>query len=360
MRKEEKIEAKGRELFAAVNSGRGFVSFYDEIFGNEKILRRYLIKGGPGTGKSTLMRRIAEEAERQGMQVERYRCSSDPSSLDGVIINGRVAVIDSTAPHTVDAELAGVRDTLVDLGAFWNSEGLYREREEIKALSEDKKRSYALAYRFLSSAMQSDLASRELVAPYINKKRAVRLAKRLTKGIVGDGGYACKIGIINAIGMKGRCSLDTYLSLAERTVYIEEHYGIGDLVLREICNEAQNKGCRIAVSYEPLCPDFINSVFFEESRVLFVLAKERTKGAVSLRRMLDLSALSKRERNALRAKSRYAKRIAEALVTAATDELKTAGDAHFKLEEIYRSYMDFTALDSYSAGLVEKILDFAE
>lgn len=356
MRREEKIEAKDREFFAAVNSGRGFVSFYDEIFGGEKILRRYLIKGGPGTGKSTLMRRIADEAQASGMEVVRYRCSSDPSSLDGVVINGKVAIIDSTAPHTAEAELAGARDELIDLGVFWNSEGLYQERERIKSLGEAKKRSYALAYRFLSSAMQSDIASRELVFPYVDKKRLSRLAKRLVKGIMGDGGYECKIGITSAIGMRGRCSVDTYASLSEKTVYIGEHYGIGYLALCEICKTAQDKGCRISVSYEPLCPEFPNAVFFEESKTLFVLCEERAKGAVSLRRALDLSALSKRERNDLKAKSRGAKRISDALVLSAAEELKKAGEAHFELERIYRANMDFAALDAYSKRICEQIV----
>ena len=93
---DKKIKA---EFFAAANSGRGFVSFYGKIFGRENIKRRYLIKGGPGTGKSTFMKKVAEAAEDCGMSVERYRCSSDPNSLDGVIINKNVAVIDSTAPH---------------------------------------------------------------------------------------------------------------------------------------------------------------------------------------------------------------------------------------------------------------------
>ena len=46
---------KERALFAAVNSGEGFKSFYDDIFSSKKLLRRYLIKGGAGSGKSTLM-----------------------------------------------------------------------------------------------------------------------------------------------------------------------------------------------------------------------------------------------------------------------------------------------------------------
>ena len=37
------------ELFAAANSGRGFYSYYPQIFERQELEKRYLIKGGPGT-----------------------------------------------------------------------------------------------------------------------------------------------------------------------------------------------------------------------------------------------------------------------------------------------------------------------
>lgn len=347
------------ELFAAANSGRGFVSFYKEIFGAKKIKRRYLIKGGPGTGKSTFMKQIADEAEARGMVVERYRCSSDPSSLDGVIINKCVAIIDSTAPHAEEAELVGARDVLVDLGRFWDSERLFEDIEKIKTLTDKKKRAYALAYRFLSSAMESDIASREMMLPYVDKKRITRLAKRLTRSISSDGAFECKIGLSRAIGMSGRCNLDSYASLAKKIVYIEEHYGIGYLALGEVCEEARQRGCKIAISYDPLIPELPDSVFFEESKTLFTLCSKRQRGAISICRALDLSALSKQERNELKAKSRNARRLSEALILAATDELKSAGKAHFELEMIYRNNMDFDALSKYTAHLMREILERA-
>ena len=45
-----------KEYFAAVNSSRGFISFFDNIFAGRD--RLYIIKGGPGTGKSTLCERL--------------------------------------------------------------------------------------------------------------------------------------------------------------------------------------------------------------------------------------------------------------------------------------------------------------
>ena len=356
----EKSYCEANAFFAAANSGRGFISFYDKIFGGDNIIRRYLVKGGPGTGKSTLMRRIADAAECEKISVERYRCSSDPSSLDGIILNGCIAIIDATAPHSIDGELMGARDVLIDLGAFWNSDRLLDSISEIRALSDKKKHSYALAYRFLSSAMESDIASRELLIPYVDRKRLARIARRLTRNIGCGAGYECKIGLSKAIGMRGRTMLDGYFSVADRVVYIEEHYGIGYLVLCEICEEARNKGCKISVSYDPLNPDFPDAVFFEESNVLFAVCESRKKGSVSLRRAIDVSKLSKRERNALRLKSRSARRLSEALVIAAIDELKKAGDAHFALEKIYRDNMDFYALDEYTSPIIEQIIELAK
>ena len=44
MPKETNLKAENRDFFAAANSGRGFISFYNEIFNCERIERRYLIK----------------------------------------------------------------------------------------------------------------------------------------------------------------------------------------------------------------------------------------------------------------------------------------------------------------------------
>ena len=66
----------------------------------EGLLKRYFIKGRPGSGKSTMLKKIAIEAEMKGYEVEIYHCGLDPHSLDMVIVRElNFAIFDSTAPH---------------------------------------------------------------------------------------------------------------------------------------------------------------------------------------------------------------------------------------------------------------------
>ncbi|MDK2888295.1 MAG: hypothetical protein PWP72_1173 [Thermoanaerobacter sp.] len=95
--------SKGRlkKVFPGGNTWRGFHSFYDYII-EPDATRIFVIKGGPGVGKSTFMRKIGEEMLERGYDVEFHCCSSDNGSLDGVVIPAiRVALLDGTAPHRV-------------------------------------------------------------------------------------------------------------------------------------------------------------------------------------------------------------------------------------------------------------------
>lgn len=63
-------------------------------------VKRYFVKGRPGTGKSTMLKKIVNAAVNKGYDVEVYHCGFDPNSLDMVISRElNFAIFDSTAPH---------------------------------------------------------------------------------------------------------------------------------------------------------------------------------------------------------------------------------------------------------------------
>jgi ABC-type lipoprotein export system ATPase subunit len=98
------MEQKGRvkHIFPGGNTSQGFYSFFDSVLHNMD--RIFIIKGGPGTGKSTLIRLVGMAMVDRGHDIEYLHCASDNDSLDGVVMTDlKVAIVDGTAPHGVVA-----------------------------------------------------------------------------------------------------------------------------------------------------------------------------------------------------------------------------------------------------------------
>ena len=92
--------------FLGANSCRGFSSLYEGYVDPAAGEFLRVIKGGPGCGKSTLMKRIGKAAEDAGLPVEYIHCSGDPESLDAVWLPTlRTGYVDGTAPHVIVTEV---------------------------------------------------------------------------------------------------------------------------------------------------------------------------------------------------------------------------------------------------------------
>lgn len=68
-------------FFLGANSGEGFFSLYPQLC-REEARRIFVIKSGPGSGKSTAMRTLAKAL---GDAQEEILCSSDPEEKLAVI-----------------------------------------------------------------------------------------------------------------------------------------------------------------------------------------------------------------------------------------------------------------------------------
>ncbi len=109
-----------REFFAGSNSCYGFWPYFSSIPG-KKGMKRLLIKGGPGFGKSTLIKKIGAYFEKEGMDTEWFRCPSDPDSMDALTVpQADFCIIDATAPHALVPEQE--TDEIINLWEFWNPE----------------------------------------------------------------------------------------------------------------------------------------------------------------------------------------------------------------------------------------------
>ena len=84
---------KERHLFSTANTPEGYFDYTNTILkGVEDI---YYIKGEIGTGKSTLLYRILEEAKFKNYQVEIYHNSLIPEKLESIYIKELDTIITS-------------------------------------------------------------------------------------------------------------------------------------------------------------------------------------------------------------------------------------------------------------------------
>lgn len=132
----EKGNAEKVERFFGASTPDGSVNYIDNL--TEGLEKRYFIKGRPGTGKSTFLKRLARAAEISGYNTEIYYCSFDKNSLDMVLVPElKFCVFDSTAPH----ELFPSRkeDSILD---FYTEGGLVGIDEKFDKQLEHIKRKY--------------------------------------------------------------------------------------------------------------------------------------------------------------------------------------------------------------------------
>jgi len=139
--------------YAGGNTAKGFYSLFDSAL--KGLNRLYILKGGPGTGKSFLMKSIAREMVNRGYDIQQIHCASDNQSIDGVIINSlKFGIVDGTAPHVLEPNLPGIVEEYVNLGVAWDSAKLVEHKKEIKELNEKISRAYQKAYASFAEALK--------------------------------------------------------------------------------------------------------------------------------------------------------------------------------------------------------------
>ncbi len=353
--------------FAAANTYGGFKSYFDDIFGKDECERVYILKGGPGIGKSTFMKRVAGTAKEKGFDCECFLCSSDPDSFDGVIIKDiKTAVIDGTLPHAWEPKIPGAREVIIDLGRAWDTDALFAKKEDISSLCEKKSSHYSNCYRILSCKKVIDDCIHNLLMPHILYEKAYmsadRLASSLFKGMKKGKGKV-KTRITNAFSCKGKVRLDFFEDMAEYCIFLKVPYEgcrLSSLMLDEILCCAKGFDTEILASYSPENPSLPDALYFPEAGVSISLYRDdlvakcdrtgkRCK-IINCSRFINAKEFAK-----VRPLKRFYLGLSENLEQKALDELYTAGQIHAELEKIYASCSHYKTVEKITKEYIGKI-----
>ncbi len=336
-------------FFAAANGASGFRSYFDEIFSSENAESVFILKGGPGTGKSTLLRDLASTFDRKDTEMEIFHCSSDPKSLDGLLLThaGRsICVLDGTAPHERDARLPGACDELFDLGACFDTSALRAEKKAILSLQKEKSLAYKEAYFHLRLfGIFNDKIKAETTKRIDKKKIKDFFNARIRPRISIKSNAVFSPRLIRAFSREGLVTLDTYEAAAKEKFVFSASESEGSLLLSEILSllSAHNAGGYYSPS--PFSEDRIDGIFLKDERVSFTIG---TGGLDCEQFFVPQSAKDDARISAYQAE-------AERFLSLAREALAHASESHFALEKIYTPAVDFERMRPMKDALIQKI-----
>ena len=358
-RKKERRDAPAvRESFIAANGYSGFRSRYDEVYRNEEFDRIFVIVGGPGTGKSRMMKEVALAAQDMGADIEYIYCSSDPASLDGVIMelgSRRVAVLDGTAPHRRSTELPGVKDELINLGDFWDTGLLLKEKDAILTLTKQKGEAYARAYRYLAIAGEASQLLKKTLESCIYRNKMERAIDREIKKLRKSNRQEISTRYISAFGMRGYERLPVPPE-AKKVVSVTDEYGSA-VVYLSIFEETLRKQGGYTYCVFPSCfSDFeTEGVLLPENNIMLLRNAVEADRQINMRRFLDAKEVARNRRDI-----RCALKVRGQMLEEAERSMCGVKEAHFALEKIYGAAMNFHEKEKYAKKTVARILSYLE
>ena len=353
-----------RHYFPGNNTPLGFFSYYKHILGQREANKIVCIKGGPGTGKSTFMNRIAEYFASMDEDIDYLHCSADENSLDGIVLKDRrIAVIDGTSPHITDPVTPGAVDKIVNLGEFWDEDAIAVNKSEIIDLNEETSRWYRIAYNYLSAAKSVYRSLEEIYNDASEDSEIYKVVADIVGSEYGDLDISLKPGkrkkfFASAITGDGVVNYITSLLGDMKRVYmIDSPVGYSNSSFMEIVTEgAIYRGLDVEAYYCPMCPEEkIEHIVIPELKTAFVTmnryhdiqpweipAPDESGQEIILIDMEDYMNILNIGKNSELIQSLNEEY--DILLNKSVKHLSLARDTHLMVEKMYIPNMNFTQL----------------
>lgn len=352
------------DFFLGANTAHGFSSLFDELYNPYDSWRAYIIKGGPGTGKSGMMKHIAQLCIVEGMVPQRVWCSSDPDSLDALIFDEiKVCIADGTSPHTIEPRFPGAVETIVNLGEFWDSEQLRSRKDDIIRLTTENSSMHRRCMRFMEASFSLCSDVTRLAAQSVDGEKVERYASRLAarkfgtpRGRVGTE----KKRMLSALTPQGIVSHDsTVEALCGDILIIDDDYGaVSKKLVSLLRSYALGNGLDVISCVCPVdTDDEAEHILVPEADFAVVTSNSRHKfdygGAIRIRasRFTDSKLLREHK-----CRIAFSKRTEKELLDEAVDAMRQAKGIHDELEKMYIPAMDFARVTQKAEQLADEII----
>ena len=263
------MAGKIRNYFAGGNTARGFHNLFDSNL--QGLNRLFILKGGPGTGKSSLMKKVGEKWVEKGFDIEYLHCSSDNNSIDGVIIPAlKVGIVDGTAPHVIEPQAPGAVEEYINLGEAWDAKALGAQKAAIENLTARVSEAFAKAYATFNEALEIHDDWEKIYINSMDFQKADQLTNKLIESFFGKMKLNKKpdvrhrfLGAATPIG-----AVDFIPNLTEdipKRYFIKGRPGSGkSTMLKKLAAAAEAHGVDVEIYHCGFDPNSLDMLIFRE------------------------------------------------------------------------------------------------
>ena len=330
-----------RHYFPGGNTPLGFVSFYGNILNSDTPGKLAVIKGGPGTGKSSLMKKIGEYFKSENEYVHYLHCSSDCESLDGVYLpKYNAAVIDGTAPHIVDARYPGAYDKVFDVGTLI-SDNITENKEEIYSLNCDISKRFSKCYENLRVASSVYDIMKNVSLESSLKNEIDNFCYNISKRVIHerDSGKIRKM-FLSGITPQGLVNYVDNIMGDKYIIKLECDVGDGaGEILKKLISYCKNQNTDMDIYYCPLKPYEPEHIVFKNTHIALTVSN-KFHNISQADEVVYFKDFVKNDYDNSDNKVIYEDYIQKALC-----DVKEAKKLHDKLETYYISNVDFSKMD---------------
>lgn len=354
---------KPMRFFLGANSPQGFVSRFDQLEHLADGWNTYIIKGGPGSGKSTLMKKLSAALRPSSDYIEEIYCSSDCHSLDGLIVHGKnFSVADGTPPHVLEPKYPGAYDSIISLFDCWDAAALRAHLPEIMRLCRGISALHAQSTRFLGAYDALCADNRTLALEHTDFKKlsdySRRLAQRELRAVAGGQAHE-SVRFLSGVCDEGVLVFeDTARALARRIYVIDDEYcTCSAQLLSHLRDTALSLGQDVISCYCPMAPgERLEHLFIPALSLGFMTSNRAHPLSISpfrvihARRFTDMDALRMKKQ-----RMSFCRKAAAEMLRMAVGSLASAKSMHDELESCYANAMDYERLNTLTDGLIKTL-----
>lgn len=354
-------DLKERHLFPGGNSSKGFYSFYRYILTQEDAKRILCIKGGPGTGKSSLMKKVGAHFQAKGYTIEYHHCSSDNESLDAVVVKElKIALLDGTSPHIVDPIHPGAVDEVLNMGDALDMDALSLNKKEIMEVSKNISNNFARAYRFFASAKAIHDDWSALNASSLDNSKILTISESIKEEVLrgNKSGYGGERHLFStAFTPNGIITFAPDLVSKFKTKYIlKGGPGLNKThILNEVAKTAQKKGYFVEYMHDPFIPERLEHIFIPELSAC-VLTENEISRSTFTGKTYNITDFCKPDIIANNsAHIEYDKKLFYDLINKGLSFITNAHVLHDDLEKFYIDAMDFNICNDICNKVISRL-----